>query len=229
MARPRHLGDDHPVLAAADAWCHRFHIEAGVAQIEATPPATSRSRPLHQRRPSPWSYSGLRRPQITHRCRCRRLGRTCATTLPSGSSTRLSSTLSTTPRIRSHTLRPGTSSPSHEFEHRHRNRSWGDGVPLFPTRWSTARSTGQTTGPLAEQLSPRPRRGPVTREAERACERSRLRSSLDGERGRGRLPDSEAVPSRVSPWWDALASVPGRPTRTQIEINVDPRLRHKSR
>src|SRR6266568_2435913 len=45
----------------------------------------------------------------------RRLGRTCATRLPSGSSVKASNTLSTTPRTRSPTLRPGTSSPSYEF------------------------------------------------------------------------------------------------------------------
>src|SRR5450759_2532478 len=41
MARPRHSGDQHPVLAAADPWCCRLHKEAGVAKIEATPSATS--------------------------------------------------------------------------------------------------------------------------------------------------------------------------------------------
>ena len=41
MARPGHSGDHHPVLAAADAWCRRLHIEAGVAQIETAPPATA--------------------------------------------------------------------------------------------------------------------------------------------------------------------------------------------
>jgi len=46
--------------------------------------------------------------------------------------------------------------------------------------------------------SPRPRRGPRHPPgAERACERSRPRSGLDGERGGGRLSDSEAVPVRL--------------------------------
>src|SRR3954453_18033842 len=39
MTRPGHSRDHHAVLATADAGCCRLHIEAGVAKIEATPPA----------------------------------------------------------------------------------------------------------------------------------------------------------------------------------------------
>jgi hypothetical protein len=41
MARPGHSRDHHAVFAAADAGCRRLDTEAGVAQIEATPPATA--------------------------------------------------------------------------------------------------------------------------------------------------------------------------------------------
>ena len=40
MARPRHLGDHHPVHLAGDPWCRRFQEEAGEADIE-TAPATA--------------------------------------------------------------------------------------------------------------------------------------------------------------------------------------------
>src|SRR5438132_6066742 len=47
--------------------------------------------------------------------------------------------------------------------------------------------------------SPRPRRGPRHPPgAERACERSRPRRGLDGERGGGRLPEYEAVPRQLT-------------------------------
>src|SRR5207253_595754 len=57
--------------------------------------------------------------------------------------------------------------------------------------------------------SPRPRKG--TRHppgAERACERSRPRSGLDGERGRGSLPHSEAVPRQLIVTTKTPASAP---------------------
>src|SRR5437870_798122 len=81
----------------------------------------------------------------------------------------------------------------------HRNRSWVGGVPPLACWWCAARWEGTGRGPLS--LSARPHDhegGPVTREgAERACERSRPRSGLDGERGRGRLPGCEAPPVTV--------------------------------
>src|SRR5713226_2878364 len=40
VARPRHLGDHHPVHVAGDPWCRRFQEEAAEADIE-TAPATA--------------------------------------------------------------------------------------------------------------------------------------------------------------------------------------------
>src|SRR5438105_614388 len=69
MARPRHAGDQHPVLAAADPWCRRLHQEAGVAKIEATPSATSlalvvqRTAPTADGTPLPLAAFG---PHVRH-------------------------------------------------------------------------------------------------------------------------------------------------------------------
>jgi len=57
---------------------------------------------------------------------------------------------------------------------------------------------GQGGGPLRYQLVPAAAKGPRHPQGvERACERSRPRSGLDGERGRGRLSGWEAVARRV--------------------------------
>jgi hypothetical protein len=56
---------------------------------------------------------------------------------------------------------------------------------------------GARRGAASLPARPRGREGaPSPAGAERACERSRPRSGLDGERGRGRLSGWEAVPRR---------------------------------
>jgi hypothetical protein len=62
-----------------------------------------------------------------------------------------------------------------------------------------ARWLGHGGGIASFQLVPAAAKGPRQPSgAKRARERSRPRSGLDGERGRGRLPDYEAVPRQLA-------------------------------
>ena len=61
------------------------------------------------------------------------------------------------------------------------------------------RKWGHREGPLRSQLVLAAAKGPRHPSgAQRACERSRPRSGLDGERGGGSLPGYEAVPRQLA-------------------------------
>src|SRR5438477_577714 len=71
------------------------------------------------------------------------------------------------------------------------NQTMADNVRMAP---SPERKRGRE-GDRFVPARPRGREGALSPAGvERACERSRPRSGLDGERGRGRLPGWEAVP-----------------------------------
>src|SRR5438552_1561474 len=59
---------------------------------------------------------------------------------------------------------------------------------------------------------------------------ARIQRRLDGERGRGRLPDYGAIPRQLAVFAVILQVLPADgQAEVQIEIRADPRLRHKSR
>ena len=150
-------GDHHPVLATADAWCGCFHIEAGVAKIEATPPAPPLTLIVEWTTltadPTPLPLAAFR----AH----------VGDDTPVGFLDQaLQHTVHHTQNAEPYTPTRHIVSFLHISVER-RNRSWCGGVSLSLARYGAAagRSLTGTHDRTASLIgsSPRPRRGPVTR------------------------------------------------------------------
>ena len=108
-----------------------------------------------------WMLIVNQRHQAPHRWRRRRLVRTCATMVPSGSSTNCSSTAPTKPSTRSHTLRPGTSSPSIQGQLQQPASYWA--ATCLPS--SVAATRRRVSRPLEERRRAALIPGPMATEA----------------------------------------------------------------